>query len=235
MVLVLLATTTAVQAQYIYTTNPDSTITITGYTGGGCPSIIPDTINGLPVSGIGANAFMLYGTSSVTIPASVTSIGDYAFSIPMQTIVGDTNFYTVIPTPVYFKGNAPSVGQHAFSLAIQYEFSAGGAVMYTLYKPDATMYYLPQTANWGSSFSGCATIPWKPLLSADGGFGVHSNQFGFDINWASGLTVVVEASTNLVNASWHPLQTNTLNGTSSYFSDPNSTNYPLRFYRIRFP
>jgi hypothetical protein len=64
-------------------------------------------------------------------------------------------------------------------------------------------------------------------------FGVKTNQFGLNINWASGQTVVVEASTNLIN--WQPLQTNTLTTGSAYFSDPQWTNYPSRFYRLRSP
>jgi len=32
-----------------------------------------------------------------------------------------------------------------------------------------------------------------------------------------------------------PLQTNTLNGGSSYFSDAQWTNHPGRFYRLRWP
>ena len=32
-----------------------------------------------------------------------------------------------------------------------------------------------------------------------------------------------------------PLQTNTLSSDSLYFSDPQWTNYPARFYRLRSP
>jgi hypothetical protein len=46
------------------------------------------------------------------------------------------------------------------------------------------------------------------------------------------LGIVVEACTNLANPIWSPLQTTTLSGGSSYFSDPQWTNYPARFYRL---
>ena len=49
------------------------------------------------------------------------------------------------------------------------------------------------------------------------------------------MVVVVEASTNLANPIWSPLATNTLTSGSSYFSDPQWTNYPGRFYRLRWP
>ena len=49
------------------------------------------------------------------------------------------------------------------------------------------------------------------------------------------MTVVVEASTSLTSPNWSPLATNVINGGSSYFSDPQWTNYPERFYRLRAP
>jgi hypothetical protein len=49
------------------------------------------------------------------------------------------------------------------------------------------------------------------------------------------LIVVVEACTNLANPIWYPLATNTLTGGSYYFNDPQWTNYPSRFYRLRSP
>jgi hypothetical protein len=101
-----------------------------------------------------------------------------------------------------------------------------------------TIYYLPGTTGW-AAFAAANDVPvavWQPqALTSDGSFGVQNNQFGFNINWASGLTVVVEACTDLANPVWSPLQTNTLTGSSLYFSDPQWTNYPARFYRITTP
>ena len=45
----------------------------------------------------------------------------------------------------------------------------------------------------------------------------------------------MEARTNLADPVWSPLETNTLSGGSFYFSDPEWTNYPVRFYRVRSP
>ena len=73
------------------------------------------------------------------------------------------------------------------------------------------------------------------MQTGDGSFGVKTNQFGFNINWASGQVVVVQACTNLSNPAWLPLQTNTLTSGSVYFSDPQWTNYPGRYYRLRWP
>jgi hypothetical protein len=44
---------------------------------------------------------------------------------------------------------------------------------------------------------------------------------------------VVEASTSLAIPTWVPVSTNILTAGTSYFSDPDWTNYPARFYRLR--
>jgi hypothetical protein len=86
------------------------------------------------------------------------------------------------------------------------------------------------------TFGGCPLTLWKPQVQTrDGSFGVRTNRFGFNITWASGMVVVVEASTNVATPIWIPLQTKTLTSDSIYFSDAQWTNYPDRFYRIRSP
>jgi hypothetical protein len=73
----------------------------------------------------------------------------------------------------------------------------------------------------------------NPLIqTGDGSFGIQANQFGFNITGNSNLVVEVEASTNLANSTWTQLQTLTLTNGSTYFSDPQWTNYPARFYRL---
>jgi len=108
-------------------------------------------------------------------------------------------------------------------------------VFYGVFSGDnkATVYYLPGITGWGRTFGDRPTALWKPLVeTSDGSFGMRTNQFGFNIIWASGMVIVVESCTNLVNPAWSPVGTNTLTGGSSYFSDPQWTNYPGRFYRL---
>jgi hypothetical protein len=146
---------------------------------------------------------------SYTIPNSVIHIGEEAFG-----------FCTKLPA-VYFQGGAPSFGEDVFD---------GDS--------DLTLYYLPGTTGWDdvSASTGVPVALWLPRLQASNdSFGVRSNQFGFTIDWANGMTVAVDACTNLANPLWTPIATNIITSGSAYLSDPQWTNYPTRFYRLRWP
>jgi len=170
---------------------------------------------------------------SYTVPNSVTYIRDYAFynctSLTNVTIgnsvtlIGDQAFEGCSSLMgVYFKGNAPSLG------------SFGSSVFYGDNK--ATVYYLPGTTGWSTTFGGLPTKLWNPQAQTSGAsFGVRTNRFGFNITGTSGLVIVVEACTNFANPVWIPVATKTLTSGSVYFSDSQWTNYPGRFYRLRSP
>jgi hypothetical protein len=95
---------------------------------------------------------------------------------------------------------------------------------------------LPGTTGWGAVFDGLPTAPWflpnPQILDHSASFGVGANGFGFTISWATNASVVVQAATNLANPVWLPVSTSTLTGGTNYFSDPQWTNYPERFYRV---
>ena len=172
----------------------------------GCSSLI--SVN-IPegVTAIGQSAF--YGCTSLTsstIPGSVTSIGTWAFE------------YCTALTNIFFKGNAPTLGSSVFS------------------STPATIYYLPGTTGWGTSYGGRPTLLWNPTVQCDATFGFASDRFGFNIAGTTNIPVVVQATTNLATGVWMPLLTNTLGASGSlYFTDPSSTNMPARFYRIVWP
>lgn len=64
--------------------------------------------------------------------------------------------------------------------------------------------------------------------------GVPGNDgFGLDCSAIAGQTIVIDASSNLVD--WLPLQTNEMGVEPLYFRDSSATNYPVRFYRLRVP
>jgi hypothetical protein len=122
-------------------------------------------------------------------------------------------------------------------LLLQLALPATGQALDFIYDSNATVYYLPGTTGWGPSFGGCPTAFWvlpnPVILSSSPSFGIQTNGFSLISSWATNTTVVVEACTNLANPTWFPLQTNTLTGGSSFFSDPQWTNQPQRFYRVR--
>jgi hypothetical protein len=99
------------------------------------------------------------------------------------------------------------------------------------------LYYLPGTTGWSVPFGGAYDVfLWNPQAqTTDGQFGVQAGQFGFNITGTKYIPIVVEACTNFENPVWQPVQTNTLTTGSAYFSDPQWTNYPGRFYRLRSP
>ncbi|MGD0261859.1 MAG: leucine-rich repeat domain-containing protein [Verrucomicrobiota bacterium] len=169
------------------------------------------------VASIGYSAFeYCQSLTSITIPASVTSIGGYAF------------YYCSDLHQAYFQGNAPSVNG-----------GAGSADNTVFGGESGTAYYLQGATGWGATFGGWPTAQWflpnPQILNNSPGFGVQPGGFGFTIAWATNTSVVVEACTNLANPAWIPVSTNTLIGGTNYFSDPQWTNYPARFYRLRSP
>jgi hypothetical protein len=100
--LALLLWPLAAQAQFTFVTN-NGAITITDYDDSQANVIIPDSINGYPVTSIGNSAFyhkMLL--ASVTIPTSVTNIANGAFE------------YCYNLTNVVIPNSATNIGSYAF-------------------------------------------------------------------------------------------------------------------------
>ena len=188
-------------------TFPSSLTRLGGNTFGNCLSLTQVTIPN-SVTNLGDNVFQYCShLLTVTMGRAVTSLGADSFS-------GCYNLQSL-----YFQGNAPSLGSSAF---------AGDHL--------ATAYYWPGTTGWGPTFGGLPAVLWGlRVQTGNGTFGVRTNQFGFNSVWADGQVIVVEACTNLFKPVWVPLRTNTFVGDTDYFSDPQWTNFPVRFYRVRSP
>ena len=142
--------------------------------------------------------------TTVVIPYSVTSIGSFAFA------------WCINLTNITFLGNAPGLGGDVF------------------YDDSATVYYYYGTSGWGTTYGGLPAVMLgapTPQIGGGGSVGMQSGNFSFTIAGVANQTVVVEATTNLVD--WQPVWTNTLSGASATFTDSQWTNYPARFYRAR--
>jgi hypothetical protein len=233
--LLLLALPAAVQAQYNYMTYNNGTVAITRYTGAARAVTIPKTIEGFTVTSIGKQAFYRCSNlNSVTIPDSVTSIGDEAFAwcdiltsitIPSSvTSIGEQAFaYCRNLRSVYFKGNAPKEYPRVFETT-----------------PNVIVYCAAGTTGWFNTFGDRPTKLWRPQVllpvqASAASIGVRSNRFRFSVTGTSNLVIVVEASTNLGNPKWFPLQTNSLSWDDLNSNDPQGTNRPTRFYDLRSP
>ncbi len=198
----------------------------------GCAGLTSVTI-GNSVTSMGSQTFYdCTGLTSVTIGNSVTTIGFGAFSfctsltsvtIPnsVSSIKGSAFSGCTGLTGLYFQGRPPALESPTGTFAGSQR---------------VTVYYLPGSTGWGGTFGGRPTALWLPQVSTDAAsFGVRNNAFGFDVSWAPGKIVMVEAATDLANPVWTPVGTNTLVDGTSHFSDPQWTTQPARFYRLRSP
>jgi hypothetical protein len=254
LVLVLLAAPVAAKAQFTYATNADGvSLTITGYTGSGRAVNIPSQINNLTVTSIGNYAFDGRLLTNVTIPGSVSNIGQAAFedcvSLSSLTIsngvisigdgaFGDCTCLTNITIPASVLG----IGDSAFSgcTSLTSVFfrgnppNADGSAFF--YDANTTVYYWPGTIGWSSPFGGRPAVLWNPVIqTGDSSFGIRNGQLGFNITGTTNIPILVEASTNLANPVWTPLKSLALTNGSFYFSEPFQANSSGRFYRISSP
>lgn len=157
------ATGTAVGDQdgdYIYTTSGSPAVaTITGYTGDGGAITIPSALGGYATVAIGESAFDSANghlVTSVTIPSTVISIGNYAFrhcgalisvTIPDGVAsIGNGTFQYSALTYVAIPGTVTSIGKDAFDFCTSLtaiDVDAGNtnysSIDGVLYNKDATI------------------------------------------------------------------------------------------------
>ena len=112
--------------------------------------------------------------TSVTIPNSVTSIGDHAF------------YSCSSLTNIFFEGNAPTPTNDTSVFE---------------YDPNATAYYLQGAKGWGATFDGIPTsaiLPPPPAL----GISTYGSQPAVFFPAATGTNFVLQMSTNLASSNW---------------------------------
>jgi hypothetical protein len=201
------------------------------------------------VTSIADSAFLGSGLTNIVIPNSVTSIQGFAFfGCPLTSLTISSHvtnievesFYSCSNlTSITIPAGVTSIGNNAFAVCgmLKSAYFQGNAPPdsgITIFRNDpVTVYYLPGTTGWGPTFSGAPAVLWNPHATALATIG---GQFGFNITGPTNAAIVVVACTNLANPVWLPVSTNTLSGSgTSSFSDPQSANYPNRFYRFRAP
>lgn len=207
---------------------------------------IPNTVTNIQ-SGAFENCA---GLTSLRLPASVTAIGINAFNSCVRltninfsgavSTIGIDAFYDCTGlTRITFARGVSSIGAYAFENCFRLTqcFAAGNAPALSpgaFSGANPTFYYLPGTTGWGTL--GYPNVLWNPQPVTSGpGFGVHTNQFGFNISGTARIPIVVDACSDPVHPAWTPLQSLTITNGLVYFSDPGWTNFPVRLYRIRSP
>jgi hypothetical protein len=229
----------AVAQVYLFYTNNNNQIQITGCTGSPFEVSIPSIINNLPVTSIGDSSFQSQqNLRSVQIPNTVTKIGSNAF----YNCRGLTNI--TIPSTVVMTGD------FAFNdcqnlLAIVFLGNRPMNFVGIIGRSFPQVYYDPQTDGWNFVPFLKFPIYYLPALQTSN-FGVTSGDFGFNITGMTGQSFVVEVSTNSAQSVWYPLSTNTVRYStnkfpmlrvglygSDYFADPKWKNFPSRLYRVR--
>jgi hypothetical protein len=216
--------------------------------------VIASTYNGYPVTSIGSSAFNGTGLTSVTIPDSVTSIGDSAFrnctsltnviignsvtNIGYGAFAGCTSLTRMtIPASVINIGSSAFYGCSSLTNftflgnapRLIFDFDAGFAQFQNV-GAGAKAYYYCGTTGWGTSYGGLPTVMLCAPQVVPGSAGMKPGGFGFTLTCLTNQTIV-EASANLVN--WQPIWTNTPPGASAEFVDPEWLLQSNRFYRGR--
>lgn len=118
----------------------------------------------------------------------------------------------------------PSAAGASYEAAVSNGVATGKSAIILL---GANSDYSPPDAN---SFPSFAVECPPEIVTGDNSFGFSSGQFGFNVSGTSGKTVILEASTNLLN--WFPVATNVFGTGPLFLSDPNSTRTGGRYYRV---
>jgi hypothetical protein len=150
--------------------------------------------------------------------------------------------YQEVPQPSHYPYDATS---YATGTNIDYNYQSGvfygsaGHLRVTVSPTNATVDYVRsyrpsdagktnRTVTYSYSLPPSTMTNPPAVLAA---FAVSNNTPGFSISGAIGQNHAVQASTNLAN--WSDLFITNLSATPVYWSDPQATNFPQRFYRVR--
>jgi hypothetical protein len=165
-----------------------------------CSNLLSVTLSD-SVTSLGEAAFSLCSSlTSVTIGSGLTSIGDWAFE-------GCTSL-----RGVYFEGDAPALWGE----------------MLLLGPNEATIYRLPATSGWGTTFGGMPTALWVPITPSLPSL-TSANPLKLVTHSPAPASVRVQRSTNYVD--WEDWQTVSRDAGPSELQDSEASTAPWRYYR----
>ena len=174
-------------------TEENGSVTITEYTGSDASIVIPSKINNMNVTAIGPHAFQEKGLKKVTIPNSVTSIGNYAFArcvlleeviIPNSvTSIGNAAFFGCNHLKkVTIPNSVTSIGDSAFfncqllsTIVIPSSVTSIGDSAFSSIKADATIYGYPDS--YAEEYATQYNIQFKSIF-----LGFQESNYSIDTN-----------------------------------------------------
>jgi hypothetical protein len=208
---------------------------------GGLPAGLSLNTNGV-ISGTPLTATNISFTVQV-VGGSLSSTGNFTLTI----YPAEPTILTTSPLPPGSVGVAYQLALAANGSTLPYMWSivsgglpaglslcTNGVISGTPSLSTNTTFAVRAVGNNGLAATNTFSIAIRPVIITNNGtFGFTNDVFGFNVSGSSGSYVVIQASTDL--QTWVPLRTNLLGSGLLYFSDPQWTNYPGRFYRLRSP
>jgi hypothetical protein len=193
--------------------------------------VLPNTL-----TNIGAGAFAFCSLTNVALPDGLLSIGGLVFA-------NCTNLTSII-----IPKSVTNIGLGAFNSCISLA-AIGVDTLNPMYSSvDGILFNKTQTeliryppARAGRYWVPSGVTIWQFAFDNYGGLTgalsarlAPNNAFGFTISQPTNSSIVIETTPNLISPiRWSGLSTNTLSTGLMQFFDPQWTNYPDRFYRIR--
>ncbi len=187
------------------TRSSGGTVTLVAYRGSASKVVIPDTVNGMPVTGIEPNAIQHTNALTIIVPASITNIAQSAFA----NATGAER--------IYFLGDAPATGPDAFPSAT--------TLYYTLHSSGwASALEGRPTQLWNAII--------EPGFM---GFAENPGHFSFRLTGPPGHQAMIQALDNLTNPEWETLGTALLGEGATVFTDETAGDASFRAYRVLVP
>ncbi len=204
------------------------------------------------VTNIGRAAFYnCFGLASLDLPSSVTALGQDAFygctGLTFLSLdaalarVGDEAFFGCTGLErVQFTGGVGTLADGVFGactslsgvyfLCDEPELDTGEDLFTGA--GEVTVRYLTAVSTWGSTFGGAPVEEWCPEPTAGD---VVEGAFQFDVEWADGQSIRVQASSDLEVPVWTDVASYVISNGACQVRDTNWVGEAIRYYRIVSP